>query len=114
MTLAGLFQREVRAAARSEIKPVAAEVRQLRRLVRQLRQTVRRQTTALRRFAAGDARPARRKLTLTRERRAQLKLQGQYMGYLRGLPPRKRAQVKAARLMKGLEQAIKLARQLGD
>lgn len=113
MTLAALLRREVRAAARSEIKPVAAEVRQLRRLLRQLRQVVRRQAAALRRYReVGAARPVRRKLTLSRERRAQLKLQGQYMGHLRGLRPQAKAQVKAARSTRGLEQAIRLAQRL--
>lgn len=113
MTLAKLLNREIRSAARVEIRRVAADVRKLRRIVNQLRQAVRRQAAALRRLAARDAQPHRGKLTLSEERRAQLKLQGQYMGYLRGLPPKKKAQVKATRASKGVFQAIRLARKLG-
>lgn len=114
MTLARLLNREIRSAARGEVRRVAADVRQLRRIVTQLRQAVRRQAVALRRLAVRDAQPHRRKLTLSEERRAQLKLQGQYMGYLRGLPPRKKAQVKATRASKGVLQAVRLARKLGE
>ena len=46
--------------------------------------------------------PARRKLRLTPERMASLKLQGQYIGHMRMLPPRQQARVKALRLKKGV------------
>lgn len=58
---------------------------------------------------AGRAKP-RRRLTLTPKRRAQLKLQGAYMGYMRQLGPRQKARVKAVKEQKGFEAAIKLAR----
>jgi DNA-binding transcriptional regulator YiaG len=45
-------------------------------------------------------------------RRAALKLQGRYMGYVRGLAPQKKAQVKALREAKGLHAAIALAKKL--
>jgi hypothetical protein len=54
----------------------------------------------------------RRKLKLSDERRASLKVQGQYMGHLRGLKPRQRAQVKALRAAKGVRAAIRAARNL--
>ena len=41
-----------------------------------------------------NEKPARKKRTLTAEWRRRLKLQGQYMGTMRGLPPKRRAQVK--------------------
>jgi hypothetical protein len=50
-------------------------------------------------------RKATRKLTLSPARQAALKLQGQYIGYMRGLPPRQKAQVKALKLAKGMRQA---------
>ena len=62
--------------------------------------------------AGGSVRPAR-KLRLSAERRAALKLQGQYMGYLRNLKPRQKAQAKALRESKGIRPAIALARRLG-
>lgn len=58
---------------------------------------------------AGRAKP-RRKLKITPKRRAQLKLQGAYMGYMRQLGPRQKARVKAVKEQKGFEAAIKLAR----
>jgi hypothetical protein len=56
-------------------------------------------------------RPART-LTLSPKRRATLKLQGRYMGALRSLGPRQKAQVKARKAAKGFPAAIALARQL--
>ena len=53
----------------------------------------------------------RRKLRLTPQRKAALKLQGQYMGYLRGLRPREQAKVKALAASKGVRSAVSLARQ---
>jgi hypothetical protein len=54
----------------------------------------------------------RRKLRLSPERRAALKEQGQYMGYLRGLKPRQKTQVKALRVTKGIRAALRLAQKL--
>ncbi len=52
------------------------------------------------------------KLKLSAARRAALKLQGQYMGYIRSLKPRQKARVRALRESKGVEAAIVLARKL--
>jgi hypothetical protein len=57
--------------------------------------------------------PQKRKLKLSAKRRAELKLQGQYMGYLRNLKPRRKAEVKAVRAKKGFVAAIALAKRLG-
>ena len=54
----------------------------------------------------------RRKLTITPKRRAQLKLQGAYMGFMRQLGPRQQARVKAVKESKGFEAAIGVARKL--
>lgn len=54
----------------------------------------------------------RRTLRISAARRAALKLQGQYMGALRSLQPRQKAQVKKVREAKGLGPAIKLAKRL--
>ena len=53
-----------------------------------------------------------RTLKLSSARRAALKLQGRYMGYLRGLKPRQKARVKTFRAAKGVRAAISLARKL--
>jgi hypothetical protein len=57
------------------------------------------------------ARPAR-KLKLSPGRRKALQLHGRYMGYVRQLKPRAKAQVKALRASKGLKAAIAKARKL--
>ncbi len=54
----------------------------------------------------------RRRLRLSPQRRAALKLQGQYMGYLRGLKPRQKSRVKAVAAAKGVRAAVVLARGL--
>ncbi len=51
-------------------------------------------------------------MTLSPKRRAILRLQGQYIGYLRGLPSRQKARVKALRTSKGSPAAIRLAKKL--
>jgi len=53
-----------------------------------------------------------RKLKITPARRAALKLQGQYMGYMRNLKPRQKAQVKSIKAAKGIRAAIATAKRL--
>lgn len=53
-----------------------------------------------------------RKLRLSAQRRAALRLQGQYMGHLRSLKPRQKARVKALRAAKGIRPAIAFAKRL--
>ncbi len=62
------------------------------------------------RAARGAGRRA--KLRLSPGRRAALKLQGQYMGYIRSLRPREKTRVKALRAAKGVRPAIALAKKL--
>ena len=58
-----------------------------------------------------DGRP-RRKPRLSARQRAALKLQGRYMGTMRGLKPRQRVQVKRIRAAKGVLAAIKAAERM--
>jgi hypothetical protein len=51
-------------------------------------------------------------MSISPKRRAQLKLQGAYMGYMRQLGPRQKAKVKAVKEKKGFEAAINEARKL--
>ena len=60
---------------------------------------------------ATTAKP-RRKMTITPKRRAQLKLQGAYMGYMRGLKPAQKARVKAVKEKRGFEAAIRVAKKM--
>jgi hypothetical protein len=55
-----------------------------------------------------------RKLRLSAARRAALRLQGQYMGYLRSLKPKQKARVKALMATKGVRAAISLAKKLAN
>jgi hypothetical protein len=79
--------------------------RSLRRLSPKLRRAAR---------VPRNARPARlaRKLKLSPKRRAQLKLQGLYIGYIRQLKPRQKMEVKRLRETKGMQKAIALAQRL--
>ena len=54
----------------------------------------------------------RRHLRITPKRRAQLKLQGKYMGFMRQLGPRQQARVKAVKEKRGFEAAIGVARMM--
>ena len=54
----------------------------------------------------------RRKLRLSPQRMAALKLQGQYIGHMRMLPARQQARVKALRVEKGVRAAIRYAQSL--
>ena len=65
-------------------------------------------------IAPGKAPRRGRRLRLSPERRAALKLQGQYMGYLRGLKAGQKARVKALRAAKGVRPAIAFARRLAE
>jgi hypothetical protein len=71
---------------------------------------------AVAKAAEGGKRPAanggRRRLELSPKRRAALKLQGQYIGHLRNLKPRQKAQVKALRAEKGFRAAIAMAKRM--
>jgi hypothetical protein len=51
---------------------------------------------------------------LSPEARASLVLQGRYMGYVRQLKPRQKAQVRKIREMKGVRAAIARARALAE
>ena len=65
---------------------------------------------AERRSGAANISKPRRKLTITPKRRAQLKLQGKYMTYMRQLGPRQQARVRAVKEKRGFEAAIGVAR----
>lgn len=61
----------------------------------------------------GEAqRPSRRRPRLTAQRRAALKLQGKYMGMMRGMRPAGRAKLKRIRAEKGIEAAIAAAEKM--
>jgi hypothetical protein len=98
------------ARARSVEKKVEVIRRSLQSIARSLAGLIRAADAATRASKRGGRRG--RKLRLSPARRASLKLQGQYMGYLRGLSVRQKGQVKALRTSKGVRPAIALARKL--
>jgi hypothetical protein len=88
-------------------------MRQLEKLLASIAKRAR----ALELAAATNGSPVRggrRKITITPQRRVQLKLQGQYMGYMRQLTPRQKAEVKAAKAKGGYKAGIGLATRLGS
>jgi len=96
-----------RPAAR-ELRSISAALRQLALAFDHLAPALTAPTTG----AATLAPLAGRKLRLTPARRAALKLQGQYMGYMRNLKPREKTRIKEIRAAKGIRAAISAARQL--
>ena len=94
---------------------VQKEIQSIRTSFRQLARSFSRLGPALAaQFEAVPARKgtSRRKPRLSPRQRAALKLQGKYMGTMRGLPASKRAQVKKVRAEKGIKAAIAYARKL--
>ena len=98
----------------SRQSPISAHVATLRTSISDLDRALTRLAASLNGSpASGSPSRSTRKLTLTPARRAALKLQGQYMGYLRNLKPRQKAEVKAVRETKGIGPAIAAAKRLG-
>jgi len=96
-------------------RSIGRDIRAIRTSLSSIAQAVQRLAPLLQAAASGGpGKPSRRgrKLRLSAERRAALKLQGQYMGHLRGLKPRQKARVKALRAAKGIKPAIAFARRL--
>jgi hypothetical protein len=93
---------------------VAKDVRAIRSSLAVIVRALTRLAPALDAATRGSANPGRRgrKLSLSPARRASLKLQGHYMGYLRALKSGQKARVKRLRATKGVRAAISLARRL--
>jgi len=95
---------------------VTREIATLRRSLRAVDRSLRRLAPKLRAagngLANGKAARSARELKLSPKRRAQLKLQGQYIGYMRQLKPKQKAEVKRLRERKGMRAAVTRARLL--
>jgi len=61
-----------------------------------------------------DTNGGRRKPRLSPDQRRALKLQGQYMGTMRGLKPTDRAKIKKIRASRGIRAAIAAARKMSS
>jgi len=95
---------------------LARELRTIRKSFRQLASAFSRIAPALAKqtiASISDNGSGRRSPRLTAKHRAALKLQGRYMGTLRGLKPRQRVKVKRIRAAKGIRAAIAAARRMG-
>ena len=64
--------------------------------------------------AAASVAPSRRRPKLSQAQRAALKLQGKYMGTMRGLKPGQRSAIKKIRVEKGIRAAIAEAQKLAS
>lgn len=95
---------------------VGRDVQSIRRSLASIARALARLAPALEAALRSSENPGRRrrKLRLSPARRAALKLQGQYMGYLRSLKPRQKARVKAVRAKNGVRAAITLAKKLAS
>lgn len=100
-----------KAGASSLAREISAVRRSLSALDRTLSRFAARAGRRERHLALSPERP-RRKLKLSPGRLKALKLHGRYMGYIRQLKPRAKAQVRALRASKGLRAAIAKARKL--
>lgn len=94
--------------------PIGKQLRNIKRAILDIRRSVARVAVLARRAERRALRPAAggRKLTLTPRRRAGLKLQGAYMGYMRQLKQAQKARVRALKIKKGYHAAIKLGKRL--
>jgi len=91
-----------------QLRVIRTTLRRVDRDLRRLGPLVRAAEKAARRSAKNP----RRKLRLSPARRRTLKLQGSYMGYMRQLKPKQKAQVKAVKEKKGFPAAIAVARRM--
>jgi hypothetical protein len=98
--------------------PVARELAVARRSLRALEKSLTRLGARLDHYIIGgvaaEREPRRRQIKLTPARLKALRLHGRYLGYIRRLKPRAKAQVKALREKMGVEAAIKKAKKLAS
>lgn len=102
--------------ARKPTQTLARQIGGLRRTLRAMDRALVGLARALERAStprsAAPSKPSRRRLTLSPARRRALRLHGRYLGFIRQLRPRQRAEVRALRARKGVRAAIARARKL--
>src|SRR5881397_558416 len=95
---------------------IASEIRAMRRSVSMLDRSIRRLTPILKSMASanggGPVPGRRRRPRLSAKQRAALKLQGRYMGFIRQLRPKQKAEVRKIRESRGIHAAVQKAEQL--
>jgi hypothetical protein len=90
---------------------LAREIRSIRAALRQLQRSFDRLVPVLT-ATTPTVGTGRRKLRITPARRAALKLQGRYLGFMRQLKPAQKAKVKKIKAAKGIRVAIAAAKRL--
>lgn len=98
--------------SRRSLKKQFRTIRRSTRLIARALNTLESRVRAVERDAARKSKAPKRKIRITPKRRALLKLQGSYMGFMRQLKPAQKAQVKALKEKRGFAAAIKAARSL--
>jgi len=103
-------------------RSVGREIRDIRHALTSIGGALERLEPLLERVASAPAPAARagatrreapaKKMKMSASRLAALKLHGQYIGYMRNLKPRQKAQVQSVRASKGVEAAIALGKKL--
>ena len=93
---------------------LAKEIKSISRAFNDLARAFSRLAPALASAGAPMVKRPRKKPIITPARRAALKLQGQYMGTLRGLKPADKAKIKKIRVQKGLRAALAAARRIAS
>jgi len=95
---------------------VAVEIREMRRSVSMLDRSIRRLTPILKAIGSTNGGAPvvgrRRRPNLSPKQRAALKLQGRYMGFIRQLRPRQKAEVRKIREERGVLAAVQRAERL--
>ena len=92
---------------------IIREIRTIRRCLASIDTALARLAPSLNKAVSmTGARPPGRTLKLSAARRAVLKLQGQYMGYVRRLKPSQKQRVKALKAARGFPAAIRFAKRL--
>lgn len=101
---------------RNPAGPIALEITKLRRSLKTIDRSLARLVpmvwTAMSNAPISGRHRTPGKLRLSPKRRAQLKLQGQYIGYVRQLKPKQKAEVKRLLEKKGMVTAIAKAKNL--
>jgi hypothetical protein len=94
--------------------PVGREVAAARRALRALEKSLARLGARIDHWSLGgvNAVAPRRRVKLSPARLKALRLHGRYLGYMRQLKPKAKAEVKALRAKKGVEAATARARKL--
>ncbi len=96
----------------SILRELATLRRSLRAVDRSLRRLAPKFRSALERAGRPGQAPRVRRLNLSPQRKAQLKLQGKYMGYVRQLRPKQKEAVRKVLETSGMNAAIARARKL--